>query len=149
MELTNLWGEEFTPIDANKEAREALNRIAKKKKAISQMSAEEAVSSKSVPISEKLVIIRDNVRRILGVYANNTVVIKTKEDYANYISKAIDNGIIAIDTETDNSLDPLTCKLMGLCIYTNGMKNAYIPVNHVDQNTGERLEWQLTEEDIR
>jgi DNA polymerase-1 len=29
------------------------------------------------------------------------------------------------------------------------MKNAYIPLNHIDYKTGERLAWQLTEEDIR
>jgi DNA polymerase-1 len=37
---------------------------------------------------------------------------------------------------------------MGPCIYTPGQKNAYIPINHINPHTRERLEWQLTEEDI-
>ena len=38
---------------------------------------------------------------------------------------------------------------MGGCIYTPGQKNAYIPINHIDINTKERLDWQLTENDIK
>lgn len=37
---------------------------------------------------------------------------------------------------------------MGPCIYTPGEKNAYIPINHTDLD-GNRLDWQLTEEDVR
>ena len=38
---------------------------------------------------------------------------------------------------------------MGLCLYYEGGKQAYIPINHVNPKTGERLNWQLTEEDCR
>ena len=54
-----------------------------------------------------------------------------------------------MDTETNNSLDPITCKLMGLCLYYPGAKQAYIPVNHRNYKTGERLTNQLTEQDIK
>ena len=37
---------------------------------------------------------------------------------------------------------------MGLCLYTPGKKNAYIPVNHVNLVTGELLPNQVTEEEI-
>lgn len=37
---------------------------------------------------------------------------------------------------------------MGPCIYTPGQKNAYIPINHTDLQHN-RLDWQLTEEDIK
>lgn len=37
---------------------------------------------------------------------------------------------------------------MGLCLYTPGMKNAYIPVNHVDIVSRRRLENQLNEQQI-
>lgn len=56
---------------------------------------------------------------------------------------------VAIDTETNNSLDPLTCKLMGLCLYAPGLRYSYIPVNHRDPVTKVRLSEQLTEEDIK
>ena len=59
------------------------------------------------------------------------------------------NKCISIDTETNNSLDPVTCKIMGLCLYTPGEKQAYIPINHRNCYTKERLDWQLTENDIK
>lgn len=106
-----------------------------------------AVNSKSLDISTKLELIAEDVHRILGVYEENTQVIKTKDDFIAFIDIAISNGVVAVDTETNNSLDPITCKLMGLCLYTVGQKNAYIPINHTDLR-GERLSWQLTESDV-
>ena len=94
-------------------------------------------------------MIEEEVIRILGVYREQTIVIRTREDLTKYIDAAITNEEIAIDTETNNSLVPLTCKLMGPCIYTPGQKNAYIPINHVDVNTRELLPDQLTEQDIK
>jgi DNA polymerase I-like protein with 3'-5' exonuclease and polymerase domains len=38
---------------------------------------------------------------------------------------------------------------MGGCLHTPFEKNCYIPVNHRDPNTKVRLEWQVTEQDIR
>ncbi len=86
--------------------------------------------------------------KILGRYAERTRVIRTREELAEYVDIAIHNGVIAIDTETDNSLDPITCKLMGPCIYTPGQKNVYIPINHIHPVTRCRLENQLTEQDV-
>lgn len=142
-EVKSLWGEEFS-ID-NVSAEVILSKLSSSKK----VSIEKAVKSKSTSISEKLILIENEVNRILGKYKQDTVVIKTKEDLVAYIDCAVSNGIVAVDTETNNSLDPFTCKLMGPCLYTPGQKNAYIPINHVDLNTGERLSWQLTEQDIK
>lgn len=134
----SLWGDEFVVEPSPKKTQRILNKISSPKKKDSQLS-----------IYETLDNIRRNVDRILGVYKENTEVIASRERLHEYISVALENGIIAVDTETNNSLDPITCKLMGPCLYTPGQKNAYIPINHVDLHTGERLPWQLTEEDVR
>ena len=107
------------------------------------------LKSKKVSLEEKLAIIKLKVLEVLGKQRKNVVVIKTKEAFEEYVSKAIEFGRIAIDTETNNSTDPMTCQLMGLCLYYEGGKQAYIPINHVNPETGERLEWQLTEADCR
>ena len=138
----SLWGEDFAPVPQDKTAK-----ILDKMK--SPKSSTVKRGSSKVSLQEQLSIIRANVLRILGVYKDNTQVIYTREDLHNYISAAIENGIIAVDTETNNSLDPITCKLMGPCIYTPGQKNAYIPLNHVNPVTLERLPNQLTENDVR
>ena len=115
----------------------------------SETNAAKMLKSKSLTLEEKLVIIERKVLEVLGKQRKNVVVIKTKEEFADYVSKAIEFGRIAIDTETNNSTDPTTCQLMGLCLYYEGGKQAYIPINHVNPETGERLDWQLTEADCR
>lgn len=106
------------------------------------------LKSNKINILQRLSIITRNVYRILGKYRKSVQVIKTKDDLHNYISEAIKKGRIAVDTETNNSLDPVTCKLAGLCLYYPGAKQAYIPVNHRDPITKERFSWQLTEAEI-
>lgn len=145
----SLWGEEFSIESSQETAKKIKKKTANKKEAV--VSVEKIIKSKSknVSVDEKLLLIESEVNRILGKYKSQTQVIKTKDELVDYIDHAIGNGIIAIDTETNNSLDPFTCKLMGPCLYTPGLKNAYIPINHVNKDTGERLEWQLTEENIK
>jgi len=142
--MDSLWGEDFKVEETPKVAKKIVNKINNPKGVSKSKSSKKVV----VALDEQMDLIRAEVHRILGKYKDNTIVIKTKEQLKDYIDKSIKNGIIAIDTETNNSLDPITCKLMGPCIYTPGEKNAYIPINHINPNTRERLSWQLTEQDI-
>lgn len=140
----SLWGDEFVVKKAPPKAIiNKANNPKDSKKVVSK-----AIKSSSVPLEFKLDAIKANVLKILGRFIDNTQVIRTREDLTDYIDSAISNGEIAIDTETNNSLDPITCKLMGPCIYTPGRKNAYIPIHHVNPVTRERLPNQLTEDDI-
>lgn len=145
--MESLWGKEFNIDDTPKKTKELLEKL--KNPVSDAKDVKKILRSEKVNLLDKLSVIKSNVLRVLGTYAENTVVIKTKSQLKDYIDKAISNNIISIDTETNKSLDPLTCKLMGPCIYTPGEKNAYIPINHVNPETSERLEWQLTEDDIR
>ena len=114
-----------------------------------EVDATKVLKSKKVSLTEKLAIIKLKVLEVLGKQKKNVIVIKTKEAFEEYVSRAIEFGRIAVDTETNNSTDPMTCQLMGLCLYYEGGKQAYIPINHVNPDTGERLDWQLTEADCR
>ena len=144
--VDSLWGDDFVIPETKKVAKKIAKKISEPKDPSQVVT--KAVKSKTLSIKEKLSIIRENVLKILGRYKENTLVIRDREDLTDYINKAIENGIIAVDTETNNSLDPITCKLMGPCLYTPGLKQAYIPINHVNPDTLERLDWQLTEKDI-
>ena len=143
--LQSLWGEEFK-IDSSKNNKEILNKINSVKSP--KVTVEKALKSKTVSIEEKLNLITENVNKILGTYKEQTILLKSASEVSEYFYKAKSNGLIALDTETNNSLDPLTCKLMGVCVYTPGLKNAYIPINHLNKYTNERLDWQLTEKEI-
>lgn len=144
--MDSLWGEEFIVETKIKETKKIIKKIKEPKEP--KITVEKQVKSKKLSLQERLALIEENVLSILGKYKDDTQVIKTREELHNYINSAIKNNIIAIDTETNNSLDPITCKLMGPCIYTPGEKNAYIPLNHRDSTSDERLAWQLTETDI-
>ena len=144
MNVTNLWGLE--DICIKKHNNNILSKINNPKKA--KGTNQHSTRLNKLPLTEKLKVIERDVDKTLGIYKHNTVVVKSKIELFDYIHKAKNNGIIAIDTETNNSLDPLTCKLMGVCIYTPGSKSAYVPVNHTDIN-GNRLDWQVTEQDIK
>jgi hypothetical protein len=115
----------------------------------SEASASKVLKTSMLTLEEKLAVIERKVLEVLGKQRKNVIVIKTKEEFEKYVSSAIDFGRIAIDTETNNSTDPMTCQLMGLCLYYEGGKQAYIPVNHVNPTTNVRLDWQLTEADCR
>ena len=140
--------EEFN-IELNKPKPEALAKKVAKPEETAEIDPTKILKSKKVSLVEKLALIKVKVLEVLGKQKKNVIVIKDKETFEDYITKAIQFGRIAVDTETNNSTDPMTCQLMGLCLYYEGGKQAYIPVNHVNPETGERLEWQLTEEDCR
>ena len=142
----SLWGTLFDTPTAEEEV-ELAKKLANKIKKPKELKGTRKVSS-SLSFADKLLVIRNEVYKILGKHKGETMLITDKEGLSKYIDKAIENGIISIDTETNNSLDPITCKLMGPCIYTYGLKQAYIPVNHVDYNTKQRLPNQLTEQDV-
>ena len=101
------------------------------------------------PQSSILEKIEKEVMRVLGKQQKNIITITDINAFHDYVSSCIDAGIVAIDTETNNSLDPLTCKLMGLCLYAPGLRYAYIPINHRNPETRIRLGEQLTEKDVK
>lgn len=143
----SLFGANFDIILNNDKTDKIIKKL-KKPKDLSEVSTDKFLKSKNISIEEKIKRVTEDVNRILGNYKNDTIVIKSEDELKNYIDKAISNGVISVDTETNNSLDPLTCKIMGLCIYTPGEKNAYVPVNHINLNTKEKLPNQVTEEEI-
>lgn len=113
-----------------------LNKLKQERKVVQKKVN---LNSTKLPLNEKLAYIKKQVLERLGKYQSTTEVIYTKEKLNEYLKASINNGVISIDTETNNSLDPITCKIMGLCLYTPGMKSAYIPINHIDNETNSLL----------
>ena len=110
---------------------------------------EKLVLSKKTPYEDKIRLVTNKVLFVLNKWVGNVEVITTKEDLKNYLDCCVENNLVAIDTETNNSLDPLTCKIMGLCLYTPNKKPAYVPINHCDFKTKAKLKKQLSEIDIK
>lgn len=145
-DFDSLWGDDFELPKEKEKVKKVVEKIKKPKEV--KAPVEKQVKSKSLSLDAKLEVIYNEVLRILGHQKDNVQVIKSEQELHDYITDCIKIGRIAIDTETNNSLDPVTCKLMGPCFYAPGKKQAYVPVNHVDRYTRERLPWQVTEEII-
>lgn len=143
--MSGLWGDDFELPKTQDVIKAVKAKTENKKK---DRTEEQIMRARAVDIDEKLAVITRNVYRVLGSYASNTQVIYDYEEFKAFIDKAIEKGKIAIDTETNNTLDTTTCKIMGICLYIDGEKNTYIPVNHVDPHTKEKLPNQITEEQI-
>ena len=150
--MEGLFGQDFE-INISRSKPDVKALVSKTKKAKKETDVEadatKLLKSKKLSLQERLSIIKENVLKTLGRQIDNVVVIRDLGTFSAYIDKAIEKGIIAIDTETNNSTDPATCKMMGLCLYVPGEKQAYIPNNHVNIETGELLPNQLTYEDCR
>lgn len=121
----------------------------------STVAKKSRTASKAVPtvrsggdLLSKIAEIRIMVERNLGQYKDDYTVIQTEEELADYMQAAIKNKVISIDTET-TGLNPLVDKIAGLCIYTPGLKPAYVPINHISYKTGVRISNQLTEKQVR
>ena len=102
-------------------------------------------SLENMPLEEKLEYIKNEVYKVLGRYRGFVKVITEPQEFVEYIDEAIKKNYLSFDTETDNSLDPLTCKIMGLCMYIPNTQPVYVPINHCKAGTDILLENQISE----
>ena len=113
-------------------------------------------SKKSIKSSGKSSIsLVDRIKRIqyivnekLGNYTNDYKCIRTLDELHLYINSCIGNGFCSIDTET-TGLNPMLDKIVGFSLYTKGEKAVYIPINHIDYITNEKVSNQLSIEDCK
>jgi DNA polymerase-1 len=115
--------------------------------------AKKAKSSKRTPttvrggggIASLVAQIKATVNRELGKYEDETLIIRDEQTLHDYITKAIEYGEIAIDTET-TGLDPLLDECVGIGLYVPNEKTTYTPMNHVSYITMEKIDNQLPKE---
>lgn len=91
----------------------------------------------------------DRIQAIISVVKSkfagkedSLLLITDKESLSRYIDKCVENGKIAIDTET-TGLDPILDDIVGMSIYTPGQKAAYIPLKHISYITQKLCSGQL------
>lgn len=99
---------------------------------------------------EKISSINALVESKLGKYKNlySFFLQQQEGELENYITRCIENGIVAIDTET-TGLDPISDKIVGLSLYTPGLLAAYVPIHHISYVTGLEVEGQITDKFLR
>lgn len=80
-------------------------------------------------------------KRLLSNILPNLALLTEKNEIEEYINEVIKVGYVALDTET-SGLDTIHDKLAGLCLYTEGQKGVYIPINHLSQMTHQLVKGQ-------
>ena len=94
-------------------------------------------------ISITLAEIKNKVLSKLNKYEKDCIIIRDEKELSDYIDYANKIGYIAIDTET-TGLDVIDCDIVGISIYTENNKAAYIPINHISTNTYQKIDNQLS-----
>lgn len=88
------------------------------------------------------------VTQNLGQYEDDYLVIRDEDSLRKYVDKCIENGIVALDTET-TGLNPILDEIVGFSMYTPGMKAMYVPLHHRSYITLEEVSDQLEVEFVR
>lgn len=92
--------------------------------------------------------VRQRVNANLGKYADKYKVITDVDAFNKYVDKCIEEGVVAIDTET-TGLNPILDKIVGLSLKSPTQVGVYIPINHTSVFTKTRIETQLTEQQVK
>lgn len=98
-------------------------------------------------IASRIKVIVQVANQKLAHHKNDYEIITTVEALREYVNKAKENNIMALDTET-TGLNPITDKIAGACLYTPGLKAVYVPINHRSYITMQRIDNQLSETEV-
>lgn len=135
MDLFNIPGIPSTKESDNK----ILNKTTKK--------PVKAVAKRGKSLSDRIANMKRLVEENLGEYKGRYFCIREEQELVNYINSCIDFGYCALDTET-TGLNPMLDDIVGFSLYTpnNGRGAVYIPINHIDYITNEKVSNQLSKE---
>jgi DNA polymerase I len=105
-------------------------------------------SRTSNALAKKVSLLVDTLKSRL-VDTGEYICIREESSFREYMQKLREkkHTFPALDTET-TGLDCIINKMVGLCLYVEGEKPAYIPMHHTDL-TGQRIENQLGDDIVR
>lgn len=90
-----------------------------------------------------------DVKKTLCKYRGFVRILRDNDSVKNYFRQCRKNGIVALDTETNNSLDIHDNKMVGLCLFTPFNRPVYIPIGHRDKITNKLLPGQVTKDFLK
>lgn len=85
--------------------------------------------------------IKERVQENLGEYRNDYIILTKDEEIKQYFQKLRDAKLVSIDTET-TGLNYFQDKIVGICLYSEGVKASYIPLNHISSIYQTRINGQ-------
>lgn len=119
----------------------------KDKALINKLKNKSPATKRGGGLAVKMSQIESQVNGYLGKFKNvyECVTVDNEDHLVREIDNAIENDIIAIDTET-TGLNPLVDKCVGFSIYTVDGKALYVPLEHVSYITGIKIKKQISKD---
>ena len=127
----------FTPAQM-----EAINKVATKSKELVEPPKS---TTKTSSINATLHEMSENVVRYF--HDSPAILIETREQLHDYVTKAIESGYSGIDTET-TGLDRIRDTIVGASLYYPGGVECYIPMKHLVPIFDQPYKNQLTYQDV-
>ena len=106
------------------------------------------IKLKKGTLMEKISSISRLVEKNLGSEKNNFLLITDEQEWINYCKKAVEDGVVAIDTET-TSLDNILCDIVGISMKSPSQKAMYVPIGHTSPITDMLLGNQISKGRIK
>lgn len=120
---------------------ETINKTAVKSKTFVDSKPSKSINS----VNTELAKMTKNVQEYFS--DSKAILITSKEDLHNYITKAIEVGYCGIDTET-TGLDRQNDTIVGASLYYPGSNECYIPMKHLVPIFDEPYKNQLSYEEV-
>ena len=98
-------------------------------------------TGKSNNLLTRINTIRERVEENLGEYKDDYIILTKDEEVKDYFLKLRNAKLVAIDTET-TGLNFFQDKIVGICLYAEGLKASYIPLNHISSIYQTRIDGQ-------
>lgn len=129
--------------------KDIVNKVKKQEVASSKYTAGVSIAVKgSGKLTDRIPALKAFVKSKFAGKEDEFLLIREEAKLKEYIDKAIENGVISIDTET-TGLDPILDHIVGLCLYTPTLKAAYVPIHHISYITGAECRNQISVEFCR
>ena len=132
------------PINFLPEVRSKLDDAALIEKLKNEKKKSKLTSNNILDIIEE---IRQDINEHLSSKMDMFEIVTSPTRFEEFINNANEFDKVAIDTET-TGLNPLVVDIIGFSMYFPGEKAIYVPVNHEDYLTGNKLINQMTKEQI-
>lgn len=99
-------------------------------------------------ISQRISAATVLVERALGVLKDKFEIIWDRPTLHDYLTECLKQGVVAIDTETEG-LDPISHDIAGFSLATYGQKAVYVPINHINYITHEKVDGQISRGEVQ
>lgn len=118
------------------------------KKSLSKAKKVPATVKSGGNVSQRMATAKALVEKALGQLKEDYDIIWTRSELHDYLTECLKYDTVALDTET-TGLDPIADEIAGFSLATYHNKAVYVPINHVNYITHERIDGQISAREVK